>query len=247
MLEGDLNADIQALHDWMVTHSCQSPAHSLVQDTRQFNTFWCCGTPSYDDWVAVSWIDHILLYSPSIIQGSAVSLGMGPLWATISDYHPISLWLRDQAFKISETMDQRPKSLPPRIIKLNFKDKDEATLTLYRGKVSEAICGNQCQLHPKGSNLTAKEEELPRWMEPCPYVSRCKAVLGNLCGPQNQGDRLGSMVALSCGTKGRDYHPGTRIGEHGTHSQMVRKDPQKPEPDFLQKNGEHYQEKTRQR
>ena len=36
-------------------------------------------------------------------------------------------------------MDQRPKPLPPNIIKLNFKDKDEATITLCRDKVSEAV------------------------------------------------------------------------------------------------------------
>ena len=63
---------------------------------------------------------------------------MGPLWATISDHRPISLWFTGHALKILETMDQHPKPLPPRIIKLDFKDKDEATLALYRQKVSEA-------------------------------------------------------------------------------------------------------------
>ena len=96
VLAGDMNADIQAMQDWMVTHSWESPAHSLVQDTRQFNTFWGYGMPPYDGWAGVSWIDHILLYSPSSIQGSAVSLGMGPLWATISDHRPIVLMRTDR-------------------------------------------------------------------------------------------------------------------------------------------------------
>ena len=95
--------------------------------------------PPYDGWAAVSWIDHILLYGPSTIQDSVVSLGMGPLWATISCHRPMSLWLTGHALEISETMDQCPKPLPPRIIKLNFKDKDEATLALYRQKVREAV------------------------------------------------------------------------------------------------------------
>ena len=141
VLAGDMNVDIQAMQDWMVTHSWESPAHSLVQNTGQLNSFWGYGMPPYDGWAGVSWIDHILLYSPSSVQGTAVSLGMGPLWATISDHRPITIWLTGQAFKISEIMDQRPKPLPPRITKLNFKDKDEATLALYRQKVREAVAG----------------------------------------------------------------------------------------------------------
>ena len=64
-----------------------------------------------------------------------MSLGMSPLWATISDHRPISLWLTRQALKISEIYHRAC------IIKLNFKDKDEATLAVYRQKVSEAAAG----------------------------------------------------------------------------------------------------------
>ena len=126
---------MQALQDWMVTHSWDSPAHYRVQDTERFNKFWGYGSPPYDGWARVSWIDHILLYGPSIIHGSAVTLGLGPPWANISDHRPLSLWLTGPSLKISQTMSRLPKPLPSRLIKLNFKAKDEATLTLYRQQV----------------------------------------------------------------------------------------------------------------
>jgi hypothetical protein len=139
ILAGDLNMDIQAMTTWMRMHSWFSPPHSIVQDIPSFNTFWGYGDPPYNEWTGISWIDHILVYDPSNLKGTAVSLGTGPRWALISDHRPISLWVTGEDFKIASSMSQTPQQLPPRLIKKSFQSKDAATMTKYRASITRAV------------------------------------------------------------------------------------------------------------
>ena len=92
LLGGDLNTRLEGLEPWAGNHGWKSSVEPLIQDRDRFKTFWGFNLPSEQGWSGVSWIDHILAYSPSPITPVRVSLGQGPYWANISDHRPLTTW-----------------------------------------------------------------------------------------------------------------------------------------------------------
>ena len=73
----------------------------------------------------MSWIDHILSYSPAPIEAVRVTLGQGPYWANISDHRPLTAWFTGPCISslgsaMAYTHDPPPcitrRSLPPILV-----------------------------------------------------------------------------------------------------------------------------------
>ena len=68
----------------------------------------------------MSWIDHILSYSPAPIEAVRVILGQGPYWASISNHRPLTTWFTGPCISLIGSAMAYIRDPPPCIMQMSL-------------------------------------------------------------------------------------------------------------------------------
>ena len=156
ILGGDMNTRPAALEPWAVTHGLESAVDPLVLDADRFKTFWGFNLPTEEGWSGMSWIDHILSYSPSLITPVRVTLGQGPYWVSISDHRPLTTWFTGPSISMLGGTTPCTKDPPPPSPSAGLQEGDRDQLQCVE-TTSGAVGDRKPRRAPQGDHCTNGE------------------------------------------------------------------------------------------